>query len=159
MSMYPLPKGFIIIAKKSAMAEKLVVSYKLISFENGTMSPITKSVYQLAKFGNNFKTFEMQVPNYVTCKTASLDNQRLFVVTPDGTAKVMDHNGYVQWQGTMKYKGYGPSDISVQGHTMWASFPENNGRGRCRCIYFKHDRTMISYNMRSGLCRKRFLSV
>jgi len=126
MSMYPLPKGFIIIAKKSTTADKLIVSYKLISFENGTMSPITKSVYQLAKFGNNFKTYEMQVPNYVTCKTANLDNQRMFVVTPEGSAKIMDHNGYVQWKGTMKYKGFGPSDIAVLGATMWASFPENN---------------------------------
>jgi len=126
MSMYPLPKGFIIIAKKSDIVDKLVVSYKLISFENGTMSPVTKGVFQLAKFGNNFKTFEMQVPNYVTCKIASLDNQRLFVVTPDGIAKVMDHDGYAQWQGTMKYKGFGPTDIAVQGHTLWAAFTENN---------------------------------
>lgn len=124
--MLPISGGFIMAIKQNEYDNKVIVAYKLVSFENGSINPVTRNVYQLAKFGNNFKLFEKQLRDYLNCKTVTLPDKRLFAAYPDGTAKLLSGDAHLDWQGTLKYKDGGPADIAVHGHTLWASFPDNN---------------------------------
>lgn len=124
--MLPLPKGFIIASKQNEYNDKIIVAYKMVSFEDGSITSITRNVYQLAKFGNNFKSFEIQLKDYLNCRTVLLPDRRLFAVYPDGNATIFDTEARVEWQGTLIYKNHGPADIALHGHTLWASFPESN---------------------------------
>lgn len=124
--MLPLPNGIIIAAKQNEYDDKIIVAYKKISFEDGSTSAITRNVYLLAKFGNNYKSFEIQLKDYLNCRTVLLPDNRLFAVYPDGNVIIFDAEARVEWQGTLKYKNYGPADIALHEHTLWASFPESN---------------------------------
>lgn len=126
LSLFPLENGFLIVTKEDENTDMVSVGYKLVDFSNYTLAPVTKDVYQQAKFGKNYKAFELQVRNYVTSKTVKLENGNVFAVNTDGEAKVMDKNGYVEWQGTVNYKGHAPADIAILGDTVWASYPHSN---------------------------------
>lgn len=126
----PLPNGFVIITK-SIDGEKEKVGFKLISFDTYTMSTVSRKVFMLAKFGQNYPAFEMQVEDPVFCKVALLPDGRVFTATQDGRAKVMDENGYVTWQGTLRYNGQAADEIAVDGYDLWASFSNSNA-----IIYF-----------------------
>ena len=126
LSLFPLENGFLIVTKEDENTDMVSVGYKLVDFSNYTLAPVTKDVYQQAKFGKNYKAFELQVRNYVTSKTVKLENGNVFAVNTDGEAKVMDKNGYVEWQGTVNYKGHAPADIAIFGDTVWASYPHSN---------------------------------
>ena len=60
-----LPNGFIIAFKKADNDEdeRIVVAYNLVSFENEAVSPVTRNVYQLAKFGGGYKEIEQRLNN------------------------------------------------------------------------------------------------
>lgn len=124
--MLPLPSGFIIATRQNVYDDKVVVAYKMVSLENNSINPVTRNVYQLAKFGNNFKLYEKQLRDYLNCKTVALSDRRLFAVYPDGNAKVLDADAKLEWKGSLKYKEFGPADAVAFGHTLWASFPESN---------------------------------
>lgn len=126
LSLLPLENGFLIVTKEDENTDMISVGYKLVDFSNYTMSPVPKSIYQQAKFGENYKAFELQVGNYVTCKTVVLPNGNVFSVNTDGEAKVMDSNGYVEWQGTIKYNDRAPADIALHNNNIWASYPHSN---------------------------------
>lgn len=122
----PLKNGFIIL-KKTDLDDKFAISYKMISFEDNSMSPVTKDIYQSAKFGERFfRNIEKTVSNHVLCKAAKLDDEHLFVVSPNGEATVLDVTGEVVWSGTMKYRDHAPCDLAVHKNSLWASFPDNN---------------------------------
>lgn len=126
LSLFPLENGFLIVTKEDENTEMVSVGYKLIDFSNYTMAPVTKDIYQKAKFGENYKAFELQVGNYITCKTVVLENGNVFTVNADGQSSVMDKNGYVEWQGTIKYEDGAPADIIIVGSNIWASYPNSN---------------------------------
>lgn len=126
LSLFPLENGFLIVTKEDENTDMISVGYKLIDFSNYTLSSVAKDVYQKAKFGENYKAFELQVGNYVTCKTVVLENGNVFTVNTDGEAKVMDKNGYVEWQGTIRYKDNPPADIVIVDSNIWASYPASN---------------------------------
>ena len=86
LNILPLPSGFIVaFCKTDEEAEgKMVVAYSLISFRNETVSPVTRSVYQLAKFGQCYKLIESQLENPFYWKTIFLQGDMLFCYYPDG---------------------------------------------------------------------------
>ncbi len=118
--------GFIFL-KRSELEEKLAVSYKKISFDDNSMSTVTKDVYKAAKFGNDYYMhISDKSTDYILGKAAQLDDKRLFFINPNGNAKIINDLGDVLWSGMVKYKDNPPSDILVIGSDMWASFRESN---------------------------------
>lgn len=126
LSLLPLSNGFLIVTKEEEDSNMVSVGYKLVNFADYTLAAVTKDIYQKAKFGDNYKAFELQVGNYVTCKIVRLKNGNVFTVNTDGEAKVMDKNGYVEWQGTIRYNDHAPADIVLAGDNVWASYPHSN---------------------------------
>ncbi len=118
--------GFIVVYRRPEVEDKIVVSYKSVSLENGVVSQRTKSDYEFIKFGENHSNVNFQVGNFITCSCVKLDNGNVFIVSADGDAKILDAEGYIEWQGTIRYKECGPSSIAHYGHTLWASFPDRN---------------------------------
>ena len=74
LNILPLPSGFIVaFCKTDEEAEgKMVVAYSLVSFRNETVSPVTRSVYQLAKFGQCYKLIESQLAHAAETEQAAL---------------------------------------------------------------------------------------
>ncbi len=118
--------GFIVVYRRPEIEDKVVVSYKSVSLENGVVSQRTRADYEFIKFGEHHSKVNFQVANFITCSCVKLDNGSVFIVSKDGEAKILDTEGFVEWQGTIRYKECGPHSIVHHGHTLWASFPERN---------------------------------
>ena len=118
--------GIIIAFTQATEQGRTVVKYKKISFVDGRASFLSKSDFLYYRFGSNFTSFDMQLPNHLTWKTALLPDSNILAVSKSGEAKILDYDATTVWQGTMAYKGIGPSDIALHKNTLWASFGEGN---------------------------------
>ena len=118
--------GIIFVYRRGEVEDKVVVSYRSVSLSNGIVTNRTRADYEYVKFGENYGKINPQVSNFITNSCVKLENNRVFLVSPTGEAKIFDDEGYVEWQGTVKYKNSGPSAIAHHGHTLWASFADRN---------------------------------
>lgn len=130
LNIFPLSEGFIIAFRKSAAnAEKMTVAYSLVSFKKGSVEPVTRNIYQLAKFGANYKVIDKILKSPFYWKAVQLPGQKLLTYYPDGKAIVFDSEANIIWNGTVTHNGKGPCDIIFNGTEIWASF----GSGKCIC--------------------------
>ena len=73
----PLSDGIIFSYCKDVIDENTIVSYKMISFENGHFTDVARNIYLLTKFGNNYKATAMFCGNYITAKSIVLPNSKV----------------------------------------------------------------------------------
>lgn len=118
--------GFMIVYRRPEFEDKTVVSYKSVSIEDGVVTQRTRADYEFVKYGDKSKVPQFENGNFITCSCVKLDDDRVFVVAPDGEAMILDADNNVEWQGSIKYKEQGPTAIVNFGHTLWASFSDKN---------------------------------
>ena len=82
----PLSDGIIFSYCKDVIDENTIVSYKMISFENGHFTDVARNIYLLTKFGNNYKATAMFCGNYITAKSIVLPNSKVFLLEDNGSA-------------------------------------------------------------------------
>lgn len=104
----------------------VVVGYKMISFENGRMTDITKNVYLAAKFGNNYNSIIKHCDNYITVRSIILPSGKTLLFSKNGTLKLIDTDSSVNWQGNLTYRSFAASDILLHKHSLWACFSDCN---------------------------------
>ena len=122
----PLSDGIIFSYCKDVIDENTIVSYKMISFENGHFTDVARNIYLLTKFGNNYKATAMFCGNYITAKSIVLPNSKVFLLEDNGSAALLDNDATLLWSGELKYRGGAAADIALYKNTLWASFPECN---------------------------------
>ena len=122
----PLANGIIFSYCKDSTDENVTVSYKMISFENGRITDVAKNIYLLTKFGGNYKAVMEHCDNYITTKSIVLSNGKVFLLLADGTAKLIDIDSSIVWQGSFNYRSAPASDIVIHKNSIWACFPDCN---------------------------------
>lgn len=122
----PQPNGIVFSYCKDVTDSHVLVSYKMISFDTGKMTDVAKNIYQLSKFGSNYRTIAVGCQNYVTAKALILPNGKVFVAEDDGKAMLFDNGGATLWTGEIKYRGVSPSDVAIYKNTLWACYSEAN---------------------------------
>lgn len=122
----PYEGGFMVVYRRKEVQDRIVISYKSVSLESGVVSQRTRADYEYIKFGERARSLEFEGAQFITSRCTVIDNDRLFVVMPDGNAKILDKDGYTEWEGTVRYKDCGPSSVAHHGHTLWASFADRN---------------------------------
>lgn len=78
--------------------------------------PVTKSVYQLNKFGNAFKAICDNIGDYISCDTAVMRNKDIAVVYPSGETGILIRTATVNGAGiyfimTPLFKASLPTDL------------------------------------------------
>lgn len=117
----------IIVAYAEERSEtQLTVAFKMVSFDDDKSTNVAKNIYQLSKFGANYRSFCIQVQNYFTCKNIILENEKMLVLEVDGTIELLDTDASFIWAGKLLYKNTPPSSIAVYENKLWATFPEHN---------------------------------
>ncbi len=106
--------------------KKVVVGYKMISFESGRMTDITKNVYLAAKFGNNYNSIIQHCDNYITARSIVLPSGKILLFSKDGIAKLIDIDSTITWQGNLTYHSYTATDILIHKQSLWACFSDCN---------------------------------
>lgn len=122
----PLSDGIIFSYCKTKTEENVIVAYKMISFDNGRFTDVAKNIYLMTKFGNNYKAVVNTCDNYITTKSIVLPNGKVFLLSSDGNARLLDNNASVIWSGSLLYRSCTPSDIVLFGNVLWVSFSDCN---------------------------------
>lgn len=123
-SLHPLPDGFLFSYLIEKQENNYTIGYKMVSFETGKISKVTKSIYMLTKFGAEYKRFVPKLKNYLTCFSVPMENGQTFIIEKDGSATLFDTDGLELWQGQMLYKGSAPGGVAVGNNTLWVSYPK-----------------------------------
>lgn len=118
--------GFMVVYRRLEIEDKVIVSYKSVVMENGVVSPRTRADYEYVKFGDKNRVPEFKDGGFITCNCVKLEDDKIFVVTHDGEAMIINAENNVEWKGSIKYKDHGPTAIANHEHTLWASFSDNN---------------------------------
>ncbi len=125
-SLHPLPDGFIYSYLIERQEDIYTVGYKMVSFETGKISGVTKSIYMLTKFGADYKSFVGNLKNYLTCFCIPLEDSNTFVIEADGSATLYSTGGGKVWEGNMLYQNTAPGGIAVNQGSLWVSYPEHS---------------------------------
>lgn len=132
LSMLPCNRSFIFTAlgdsPTGAKREDgtAIVSYRQHSFDDGSTELVTKSVYQMNKFGINYEYYSANLPDYLNCKAVPLEGGSMLIAYYDGNAAIYDKSCTQRWSGSLKYKGFAPADVVAEGDFLWCSYPESN---------------------------------
>ncbi len=122
----PISNGIIFSYCKDIIEEDTVVAYKMITFDNGRFTDVAKNIYQLTKFGNNYKAVAAQIGNYITAKSIILPGGKVFILFEEGKAQLFDADASPLWSGELKYRGFNATDITFHNNALWASFKDCN---------------------------------
>ncbi len=108
--------------KTSVEGGDVLVCFKMLSLENGSITDITKNVYLLAKFGPNYSKCLKYLDNYVTAKAIFLSEGKVFFCDENGKSYLLDGAGRLVWRGEIKYRGKAPRALALGGGAFWACF-------------------------------------
>lgn len=122
----PLSGGIIFSYCKEKMDDNIVVAYKMISFDNGRFTDVAKNIYLITKFGNNYKAVAAACDNYITVKSIVLPNGKVFLLSADGTAKLLDNDATPIWTSDLTYRSCKPTDTVLWGDALWVSYADCN---------------------------------
>lgn len=122
----PLSDGIIFSYCKTRTEENVIVAYKMVSFDNGRFTDVAKNIYLMTKFGNNYKAVVGRCDNYITAKSIVLPNGKVFLLSSDGNASLLDNDASEVWSGSLLYRSCSPSDIVLFGNALWASYADCN---------------------------------
>lgn len=142
-SLHPLPDGFIYSYLIEQMDKQFKIGYKMVSFESGKISNVTKNIYMLTKFGADYKSFIHKIKNYLTCFSILLEDGQTFVIEKDGNATIYSTGGDEIWQGKMLYQNSAPGGVAVNGDTLWISYPAHN-------VLVRYDLKTLRQKLRIG---------
>lgn len=125
-SMIKAERGILYSTVQKDKDDRYLTSFKFFDFITNSAAVITKDVYLLAKFGKNFEEITPKVNDIIHSRSAFLPGSKVFVCERDGRAMIFGADGSLKWKGFVKYKGFGPSDITVDSQFIWCAFPESN---------------------------------
>jgi len=122
----PLTNGILFSYRKDTVDENIIVAYKMISFDTGRFTDVAKNVYLITKFGHNYKSVVTNCDNYITVKSIVLPNGKVFLLSSDGKAQLLDNNATPIWSGNLIYRACAPTDMLLHNNALWASYADCN---------------------------------
>lgn len=122
----PQSNGLVFSYRKETVGEWLVINYKMISFDTGRMTDVAANIYQLSKFGSNYRSVVSACKNYIKARALVFPSGRVLLTEENGAASLFDGDGSSIWRGDMLYRGGAPADIAAYKNSIWASFPQAN---------------------------------
>lgn len=145
----PQPSGLVFSYCKEANDDSVLVAYKMLSIDNGTVTDVARNIYLLSKFGSNYRTALQYCENYVTAKSLVLPSGRVLVCSEEGNVALIDADGVVAWTGELKYRGFVPSDMAIYKNALWACYSEPG-------VLLKFNLTTLREELRIGGTRSPF---
>lgn len=133
---------FAYVAEKTE-DDKTVVAYQHINFDTGKSATVTKTIFQVAKFGHAHQKIEEHAAHHLTTLSCSINDGKTFLVERDGSVKIIDCDGDIEFLSSFLYKKEAPSSIVYSDGAIWASFKKNN-------VIIKYDLELLREEMRIG---------
>lgn len=120
----PLKDGIIFSFCKGSNEENVLVSYRMLSFDNGRFTNVENDIYLITKFGNNYRAISALCENHIKAKSIVLPSGKVFLLQPDGKAQLVGNDAVPLWTGNLTYRNTAPSDVAFYNNTLWTAYPE-----------------------------------
>ncbi|MBQ8533382.1 MAG: hypothetical protein IJ462_00950 [Clostridia bacterium] len=114
--------GFVFMTPKSNDGENTVINYKIYDFSTNEITPVTRSVYLLNKFGINFESFQGSFKRYLNCNIIGLPAKRQAVIDDKGLVEIYDNFSTVLLSKELCYDSEAPCDAFCTGNDIWMSY-------------------------------------
>ncbi len=105
---------------------KTTVAYKMVTFDDGKLTNVPKSLYHISKFGTNYAAVEAELKSPILTRAIILPNNKIFTLEEDGTARLHDSSGEKLWESKIEYRSAPSSAVAICGRSVWACFKEYN---------------------------------
>ncbi len=138
INVIPVENG-LIIAYALSEDEKTTVAYKMVTFEDGKLTNVPKSLYHISKFGMNYQEVERNIKSPIRSKAVTLPNGKIFTLELDGSAHLNESDGTTVWRGTLEYRDTKASSMAISNRSVWACFKEKNVLIRMNLITMKEE--------------------
>ncbi len=117
--------GFVFMTPKSNDGENTVINYKIYDFASNEITPVTRSVYLLNKFGINFESFQGSFKKYLNCRIVGLPSKRQAVIHPDGEVEIYDNFSSVIFSKNLSYGDEAPFGAFCTENDIWMSYKDS----------------------------------
>ena len=108
----PYSNGIIFAKKEMLDDNRCKVTFYGYDIKRAKPIPVTKSVYQLNKFGNAFKAICDNIGDYISCDTAVMRNKDIAVAKPEFLIRTATVNGAgIYFIMTPLFKASLPTDL------------------------------------------------
>lgn len=122
---------------------KTIIAYQHINFDTGRTANVSKTIFQLAKFGPHHQKLSEHIAHHLTTLSCELNDGKMFLIERDGAMKIIDGDGELDFLSSFTYKKEAPSDIVYNEGAVWASFKKSN-------VIIKYDLDLLREEMRIG---------
>lgn len=122
----PCPDGIIASRKELVDENSFKVSFLKYDANLSKVTPVTKDLYQLYKFGENYALITDTLGDYVSCDASVFKNGSVAVVYPTGETGLFDKRGRNVWTGDLLYHDCPINGIAANGTYFWSTIPLQN---------------------------------
>lgn len=122
----PFSSGIIFSKKEMLDDSKFKVIFYAYDMKTNRPVSVTKTVYQLNKFGNEFKKICAGIGDYISCDATIMANNCVAVVYPSGETGIFDADGNSKWSGDLFYHDCPVKGVIADGNYIWCTVPEQN---------------------------------
>lgn len=119
-------RGLIFVRKEALEDSTYRVSFFSYDLDSEKISPVTKSVYLLNKFGSSYSPIAQQLGDYVSCSGGRLPDSRTLIIYPTGEMGIFSEEGELSWTGDLFYRESPARDIAIENRHIWCTVPEKN---------------------------------
>ncbi len=120
----PISNGIMFSYCKDIVDERINVSYKMISFDDGRITDITKNVFLGEKYGTNYQEIIKRCEHYITDRAITLPSGKILIASKNGVLKLIDTDAQICWQGNLNYRSFNASDVVIYKNSLWACFKD-----------------------------------
>lgn len=124
IQMIPTNSGIVFAFKQetSRYDDYMKIGYRMYNCDSGETNVVTRNVFLLSKFGNNFDKVENNPKDFLDSKTVTLSDYSVLIVDPKGDAELINYDGRVKWKGSLSYKDCVPAALAATEKGIWASY-------------------------------------
>lgn len=122
----PCSNGIIASRKELVDGNSFKVSFIKFDLETFRLTAVTKDIYQLNKFGENYAIITDAIGDYVSCEAAVFKNKTVAVVFSTGETGVFDKRGRNLWTGDLLYHDCPINSVVANGTYFWSAIPLQN---------------------------------
>lgn len=129
LTLTPCNRGFVFAEAHKNLQNgevKNIITFNQHSFDTGVTNAITKTAYLNSIFLNHSDFLKEEIDDYINTIAVFTSSFGTIIVKPNGMAIAYDYNCNFKWRGSLKYKGYAPTDAVIYGDSLWCAYPDSN---------------------------------
>ncbi|HHU84964.1 MAG TPA: hypothetical protein GXZ23_07350 [Clostridiales bacterium] len=122
----PYGQGILFVRKEALDDENIKVTFFSYDLATDSISPVSRNVYLLNKFGSCYDLIASQLGDYASCEAGILGDNGTFVIYSSGEVGVFNNKGTLMWTGDLMYHDAPALGVAVENNHIWSCVSTRN---------------------------------